>query len=127
MQVWYVRTPEIFLPLASRIVMRTLNLPFGRPLSRTGARSRLPRTTLTFLPLTRTVADSAFLPFGTRIRIRNARRDLHDFCCTPATPPAGGGVVLGGVVVVGGGVVAFALYSSAPMSTWPPITRASPL
>jgi hypothetical protein len=129
MQVWYVRTPEILLPLARRIVIRTRTLPLGRPRSRTGARRRLPRTTLTFLPFTRTVAEIAFLPFGIRSRMRNERRDVQDFCCTPATPPAAGGVGCGPAGVGSGSgsgsTTGAGLNSSAPMSTLAPMMRAS--
>src|SRR4051795_692442 len=76
-QVWYVRVPLIRLPLRRSTLILTLNLPFGRPRSRTGAVSRLPRTTLTRLPLTRTVAERAFFPCGTRMRIRNDRRETQ--------------------------------------------------
>src|SRR3712207_5730580 len=55
----------------------TVTLPLGRPTRLTGALRRLPRTVLTFLPLTRTTADRTRSPRIVFTWIRNERRLTH--------------------------------------------------
>src|SRR4051794_22524998 len=56
------------------MMILTVKRPFGRPRRSTGAVSRLPLTSFTRRPLTRTSAELTANPWGMRRRMRKLRR-----------------------------------------------------